>query len=75
MIIRVSIGNNVDRKTVQVDDTSTLRSVIEENGFNPNAGFNLSGRSLVHGDIDKTFADFGVDEYCSLMATQKADNA
>ena len=36
---------------------------------------NLDGSSLGPGDLEKTFADFGITEKCYLLNVVKADNA
>ena len=36
---------------------------------------NLDGTTLKAGDLNKTFADFGVTDSCYLLAVAKADNA
>lgn len=75
-MIRVQVGNNLDRKTVIVDSDVTLRNVLEENGVDYyRFQMNLDGAMLRPGDFDKTFADFGITEKCFLLAVQKADNA
>lgn len=35
----------------------------------------LDGSSLAAGDLDKTFADFGIAEKCYLVNIAKQDNA
>jgi hypothetical protein len=35
---------------------------------------NLDGSPLHPGDLDKTFADFGIAEKCYLLNVVKADN-
>ena len=36
---------------------------------------NLDGSTLNPGDLDKTFADFGIKENCFLLNVAKVDNA
>ena len=75
-MIFVTIGNNVNRSTVAVDENSTLRTALEENGVDYTRGtMHLDGAPLRAGDLDKTFAQMGVTEKCYLLSVVKADNA
>jgi hypothetical protein len=76
-MIKVTVGNNVKRDNVIVEAATTLRTVLE------NAGIDYAGRGVIHldgaslqpGDLDKTFADFGITEKAYLLQITKADNA
>lgn len=75
-MIKVTVGNNVKRENKIVDAGRTLRSVLEEAGIDYTKGvMHLDGSSLQAGDLDKTFADFGITEKCFLLNVVKADNA
>lgn len=75
-MIKVVIGNNVDRKTVFATSEDTLRSVLESNGMDYTRGaMHLDGASLSPGDLDKTFGQFGITEKCFLLQVVKTDNA
>lgn len=80
-MIKVTIGNNVKREAVLVDENSTLRAVLEDNGIDYTAGvMNLDGCSLKPGDLNSTFRDLGYDgttghDKCYLLNVVKADNA
>lgn len=75
-MIKVTVGNNVKRESVIVDENTTLRAVLEDNGIDYTSGtMHLDGSSLKPGEIDKTFADFGITEKCYLLNVVKADNA
>lgn len=75
-MIKVTVGNNVKREAVLVEKTSTLRSVLEENGIDYTRGvMHLDGSSLNPGDLDKTFEQMGITEKCFLLNVVKADNA
>lgn len=75
-MVKVVVGNNVKRETVIVDSAATLRSVLEESGVDYTRGtMHLDGSSLNPGDLDKTFAQFGIAEKCFLLNVVKADNA
>lgn len=75
-MIKVTIGNNLSRQSVIIDETTTLRTALEENGIDYSVGMtSLDGSTLAPGDLDKTFADFGITEKCYLLNVVKADNA
>lgn len=75
-MIKVNIGNNINRKDIIIDKNTTLRAALEENGVDYTRGvMHLDGSSLQPGDLDKTFADFGIAERCYLLNVVKADNA
>lgn len=75
-MIKVIVGNNVDRQSDIVEPTATLRQVLESNDIDYTRGvMHLDGASLSPGDLDKTFADFGIAEKCFLLNVVKADNA
>lgn len=75
-MIKVTVGNNVKRESVIVESSATLRSVLENAGIDYTRGvMHLDGSSLQAGDLDKTFANFGITEKCFLLNVVKADNA
>lgn len=75
-MIKIVVGNNLSRQTVIIDETTTLRTALEENGIDYSVGMtSLDGSTLAPGDLDKTFADFGITEKCYLLNVVKADNA
>jgi len=75
-MIRVTMGNNTTRKNVIVDSATTLRQALEANGIDyAHGAMMLDGVTLQAGALDKTFAEFGINESCYLLSVQKADNA
>ena len=75
-MIKVTMGNNVKRSSEILDENTTLREALEGAGIDYTAGImNLDGSTLNPGDLDKTFADFGIAEKCYLLNVVKADNA
>lgn len=75
-MIKVTVGNNVKRSSVIIEETTTLREVLEDAGIDYTRGvMHLDGSSLQAGDLDKTFADFGIADKCFLLNVVKADNA
>lgn len=76
-MLRVYVGNNLDRKPVDVSSETTLRKVLEDAGIDYSQGMtSLDGATLKPGDLDKTFAQMNVTgEKCYLLNTAKAVNA
>lgn len=76
-MLKVVVGNNVKRETKIVNSNATPRQVLEEAGVDYSRGgtINLDGSTLGPGDLDKTFAQFGITEKCYLLQVVKADNA
>lgn len=75
-MIKVTVGNNMKRTNKIVDENTTLRAVLEEADIDYTRGvMHLDGSSLNPGDLDKTFANFGITEKCFLLNVVKADNA
>lgn len=75
-MIKVTIGNNLKRESVVIDENTTLRTALENVGIDYTAGtMHLDGAPLMAGELDKTFADFGINEKCFLLNVVKADNA
>ena len=75
-MVKVTVGNNVKRESKIVNPNATLRSVLEEANIDYTRGvMHLDGSSLQPGDLDKTFANFGITEKCILLNVVKADNA
>ena len=75
-MIKVTVGNNVKRESVIIDENTTLRSCLEANGVDYTRGvMHLDGSSLNPGDLDKTFASFGITVMCFLLMGVTADKA
>jgi hypothetical protein len=75
-MIKVTMGNNVKRTDEILDKNTTLRQALEGAGIDYTTGImNLDGSTLSPGDLEKTFADFGITEKCYLLNVVKADNA
>lgn len=76
-MIKVTVGQNMVKKTVDVDEsTQTLRSVLEENGMDANRfTFHLDGDTVTRDMLDKTFAENGIYENCFLVSVSKTDSA
>lgn len=75
-MVKVTVGTNMDRQTVIVDASTTLREVLEDAGVEyARGGLHLDGVSLIPGDIDKSFEQFGITDKCYLLQVTKTDNA
>ncbi len=75
-MVKIVVGNNVKRETVIVDSSTTLRQVLEDAGIDYTRGaMHLDGASLMPGDLDKSFGDFGIAEKAFLLQVVKTDNA
>lgn len=75
-MINVIIRSNTTQGNKITNENTTLRQVLEDAGIDYTIGMtSLDGSTLRPGDLDKTFADFGVTEKCYLMSVVKADNA
>lgn len=75
-MVKVTVGNNVKRSSVIIDPNTTLRACLEANGVDYTRGsMCLDGATLAPGDLNKTFAQFGVQSSCYLLNIVKADNA
>lgn len=75
-MVKVTIGNNLNRETVIIDENTTLRAALEANDVDYSRGvLHLDGSTLKPGDLDKSFADLGITEKCFLFNVVKADNA
>lgn len=76
-MIKVNFSSNVKRIAPTVDEnTTTIRQFLEENEIDYSRAItSLDGCPLQAGDMDKTFAEFGITEKCLLTSVVKADNA
>ena len=74
-MIKVTMGNNVKRVSEICEKDDTLRSALEKAEIDYSRNIlQLDGDTLKAGDLDKTFADFGIAEKCYLLCVAKADN-
>lgn len=76
-MISVTVGKNIDRKTVLVDEaTETPRQVLENNNVDYATGVTtLDGSPMQPGDMDKTFQQLGITNKCYLFSVVKTNNA
>lgn len=75
-MITCTIGNNLSRKNIIVDENSVIKEVLKANSIDYTRGVTtLDGATLTAGEINKTFAEMGVVSDCALLNVVKADNA
>lgn len=75
-MIKVTVGNNLHRNDVIVEESTTLRTVLEDAQIDyTRGGLSLDGTPLRPGDLDKPFSAFNIIEKCWLLQVVKADNA
>lgn len=75
-MIQIRIITNATRKTIATDVNSTVREVLEANDVNYEmTPIYIDGAPLGIGDHDKTFAELGITEKCTLTAVIKTENA
>ena len=75
-MVKITVGNNVQRNTVIVPSTQTLRKTLEDAGVDYTKGMTtLDGSTLGTGELDKSFGEMGIKEKAFLLNVVKADNA
>jgi hypothetical protein len=77
-MINLTIGTNTERRTVIVEPTETLASVLSANNvITSNAAIHLNGSLIPGCDMQCTFDELGVedDTEAMLIAVVKADSA
>ena len=75
-MIKVTLITNAGRKTVLVPNDTTPRKVFDDNSVNYGVGKPaIDSVPMGIGDMDRSFADLGVNESCYLTCVVKADNA
>lgn len=72
-MIRVLIGTNTNRKTVVIDPSKTIKEVLEENGVDySTGGIHLDGESIGGAELNRTFAEKGINSDCMLISVVNA---
>lgn len=75
-MINVTVMNNVKREKAIVSENTTIREILERFDIDYSRGtIHMDGSPLEAGELDMTFADFGIDDHCYLTNVLKADNA
>jgi hypothetical protein len=74
--IKVSLATPDGRKTALVDDNTSIKDVLNNNGVvYTKATLMLDGVILGAADINKTLAQMNVTSDCTISVTIKMDNA
>lgn len=75
-MIQIRISTNDIRKTIIVDENSTIRQVLENNDINyATTAVLLDGGTINPGQFDQTFKEFNISEKCILSTVVKTNNA
>jgi hypothetical protein len=75
-MVQVKLSTNTQRKTVTVDQNTTIRSILEENNIDySRTPVYVDGAALQVGDMDKTLSECGITDRCMIAAIVKTDNA
>lgn len=80
-MITVTIGNNLKKARVPMDENVTLREALESQGIDYSVGMTtLDGSFIQAGGLNQTFAELGYGpesgkNSCFLLTVVKADNA
>ena len=78
MTIKVTVGSNLKRNTVLVDDSMTPKQVFEQQDIDysaPGCVASLDGCQIGVADMNKSFAELGITDKAVLTTVVKADNA
>lgn len=64
------------RKTIATNENNSVRDVLEANNIDYSVTpVYIDGAPLQIGDHDKTFAELGITEKCTMQAVAKLENA
>lgn len=75
-MIQVKLSTNTMRKEVVVDESTSIRFILEDNGIDySRTPIYLDGAPLPEGSMDKALSDFNITDHCVLTAIVKTDNA
>ncbi len=73
-MVKVTVGTNTSRRSVMVDPSRTLKSVLEENGIDySRGGIHLDGLAVGGEGLNRSFTEHGITEDCILVAVVKGD--
>ena len=75
-MLNLTIGTNTSRKKVIVDETDTLRAILESNNVNINVGtIHINGEVISRDNLDCTLEELEVSDQAFIIVAAKADNA
>lgn len=73
-MIKVTVGTNTSRKTVMVNPTTIIKTVLQENNIDyATGGIHLDGMAIAGEELNKSFAESGITEDCILLSVVKSD--
>lgn len=73
-MINVTIGTNLNRTTVLVNPSKTIKEVLDENNIDySRGGIHLDGEAIVGQELNKTFSEKGITDKCILVSVVKSD--
>lgn len=74
-MITVTLNANGRRTSVLTTEDKTLRSFIAEQNLNSNVVPYLDGAPITPSQMDKTFAELGIQDACVISSVVKTNNA
>lgn len=74
-MITVTLNANGRRSTVLADEDKKISEFIAEQGLNPNVVPYLDGSPITNNQMDKTFAELGIEDTCIVSSVVKTNNA
>ena len=75
-MVIVSLISQTGRVERIVADNTIIRQFLINNNVNPESGMtSVSGTTLSTGELDKTFADFGISDHCFVANVAKPNGA
>ena len=73
-MIKVTIGTNLNRSSIMIDPSRTIKSVLEENNIDyARGGIHLDGLAVAGEELNKSFSQHGISDECMLISVVKAD--
>lgn len=78
-MLKVTVGTSMNRKDMLLPENTTLADAIAVSEITPtsNESFTLNGTPLKrsNGDLDRTFADYGLTNRAVLLSVKNSQNA
>lgn len=75
-MITVILNANGNRKSVLVDEDVKLKDFFSDNKLNPAVTpVYLDGAPVMSADQEKTFAELGIEDSCTISSIVKTNNA
>lgn len=75
-MIQVKVGTNTKRETLVLAESATPKQALNQAGVDySTATIHLDGSVIKAAEMNKSLADLGITESCTLIAVIKTDNA